>query len=317
MNKPVVNRRAVKVRVVDRPVVTRKRSLRPALFGVLALALLLAAWESYRSWIGPWLGTEREVGKVFGFKLLPRANDLAMPSVFDMGREFGKPQVRGSSTNVFEAVVEGTFNSLKLAVAALILGTLIGVGAAILMARFKVVQRGLMPYLVISQTIPLIALAPLTVTWGGEISLFGFEWQKWTSALVLGAFLSFFPIAVGALRGFNSPEPAALELMDSYASSWWSTWRKLRLPAAIPYLAPAMRLAGSAAVFGVVVSELSVGLTDGVGYLILAYMQEGTSRPAKVFTAVAGTVVLGLLMAALINAVDRYFTRNRPQEEFS
>ena len=81
--------------------------------------------------------------------------------------------------------------------------------------------------------------------------------------------------------------------------------------------APAMRLAGSAAVFGVVVSELSVGLTDGVGYLILAYLQEGTSRPAKVFTAVAGTVLLGLLMAALINAVDRYFTRNRPSEEFS
>lgn len=284
---------------------------------MLALALLLAAWESYRNWIGPWLGTERDVGKVLGFKLLPRANDLAMPSVFDMGREFGKPQVRGSSTSVFEAVVEGTFNSLKLAVLALILGTLIGIGAAILMARFKVVQRGLMPYLVISQTIPLIALAPLTVTWGGEISIFGFEWQKWTSALVLGAFLSFFPIAVGALRGFNSPDPAALELMDSYASSWWSTWRKLRLPASIPYLAPAMRLAGSAAVFGVVVSELSVGLTDGVGYLILAYLQEGTSRPAKVFTAVAGTVVLGLLMASLINAADRFFTRNRPQEEFS
>ena len=297
--------------------VLKIRSLRPLAFGVLALALLLAAWESYRNWIGPWLGTEREVGKVLGFKLLPRANDLAMPSVFDMGREFSKPQVRGSSTNVFEAVLEGTFNSLKLAVAALILGTLIGIGAAILMARFKVVQRGLMPYLVISQTIPLIALAPLTVTWGGEISILGFEWQKWTSALVLGAFLSFFPIAVGALRGFNSPDPAAVELMDSYASSWWSTWRKLRLPASIPYLAPAMRLAGSAAVFGVVVSELSVGLTDGVGYLILAYLQEGTSRPAKVFTAVAGTVVLGLLMAALINAADRFFTRNRPQEEFS
>ncbi|MCE9623001.1 MAG: ABC transporter permease subunit [Actinomycetia bacterium] len=297
--------------------VKRKGSLRPLIFGVLALALLLAAWESYRNWIGPWLGTEREVGKVLGFKLLPRANDLAMPSVFDMGREFGKPQVRGSSTSVFQAVAEGTFNSLKLAVAALVLGTIVGIGAAILMARFKVVQRGLMPYLVISQTIPLIALAPLTVTWGGEISFFGFEWQKWTSALVLGAFLSFFPIAVGALRGFNSPDPAALELMDSYASSWWSTWRKLRLPAAVPYLAPAMRLAGSAAVFGVVVSELSVGLTNGVGYLILSYMQEGTSRPAKVFTAVAGTIVLGLLMAAIINAVDRYLTRNRPQEELS
>ena len=284
---------------------------------MLALALLLAAWEAYRNWVGPWLGTERDVGKVLGFKLLPRANDLAMPSVFDMGREFGKPEIRGSSTSVFEAVVEHTFNSLKLAVAALILGTIVGIGAAILMARFRVVQRGLMPYLVISQTIPLIALAPLTVTWGGQLNIFGFEWQKWTSALVLGAFLSFFPIAVGALRGFNSPDPASLELMDSYAASWWSTWRKLRLPAAMPYLAPAMRLAGSAAVFGVIVSELSVGLTNGVGYLILAYLQEGTSRPAKVFTAVAGTVVLGLLMATLINAADRYITRNRPRGEFS
>ncbi|MBI4884910.1 MAG: ABC transporter permease subunit [Actinobacteria bacterium] len=287
------------------------------MFGVLALGLLLAVWESYRNWIGPWLGTERDVGKVLGFKLLPRANDLAMPSVFDMAREFGRPQVRGSSTNVFEAVAQATFNSLQLAIGALLIGTFVGVGAAILMSRFKVVQRGLMPYLVISQTIPLIALAPLTVTWGGQLSLFGFQWQKWTSALVLGAFLSFFPIAVGALRGFNSPPPAALELMDSYAASWWSTWRKLRLPAAIPYLTPAMRLAGSAAVFGVVVSEISVGLTDGVGYLILAYMQEGTSRPAKVFTAVAGTVVLGLAMAAVINAADRYFTRHRPPEEFA
>ena len=293
------------------------RSLRPLAFGVLALALLLAAWEAYRNWVGPWLGTERDVGKVLGFKLLPRANDLAMPSVFDMGREFGKPEIRGSSTSVFEAVVAHTFNSLKLAVAALILGTIVGIGAAILMARFRVVQRGLMPYLVISQTIPLIALAPLTVTWGGQLNIFGFEWQKWTSALVLGAFLSFFPIAVGALRGFNSPDPASLELMDSYAASWWSTWRKLRLPAAMPYLAPAMRLAGSAAVFGVIVSELSVGLTNGVGYLILAYLQEGTSRPAKVFTAVAGTVVLGLLMATLINTADRYITRNRPRGEFS
>lgn len=295
----------------------KRRSVRPFIFGVLALGLLLAVWESYRNWIGPWLGTERDVGKVLGFKLLPRANDLAMPSVFDMAREFGRPQVRGSSTNVFEAVAQATFNSLQLAIGALLIGTFVGVGAAILMSRFKVVQRGLMPYLVISQTIPLIALAPLTVTWGGQLSLFGFQWQKWTSALVLGAFLSFFPIAVGALRGFNSPPPAALELMDSYAASWWSTWRKLRLPAAIPYLTPAMRLAGSAAVFGVVVSEISVGLTDGVGYLILAYMQEGTSRPAKVFTAVAGTVVLGLAMAAVINAADRYFTRHRPPEEFA
>jgi NitT/TauT family transport system permease protein len=285
------------------------------LFGVLSAGLAVGAWESYRRWLGPWLGTEREVGTVFGFKVLPRANDLATPSVGSMVSEFGKPEVRGSGTTVFEAVATATLHSFTLALAALVIGAAVGICAAILMARFKVVQRGLMPYLVISQTIPLIALAPLTVTWGGQLSIFGFEWQKWTSAVVLGAFLSFFPVAVGALRGFNSAPPAAVELMDSYASSWWTTWRKLRLPAALPYLAPAFRLAGSAAVFGVVVSEISVGLTDGVGYLILAYLGEGTSRPAKVFTAVAGTVVLGLAMAALVTAGDRFLSRNRPTEQ--
>ncbi|CAN5602105.1 hypothetical protein BH10ACT2_BH10ACT2_01110 [soil metagenome] len=294
--------------------VVKRRSVRPLVFGVLALAFLLAMWEAYRNWIGPWLGTERKVGTVLGFKLLPRANDLAMPSVFDMVREFGQPQTRGSSTSVLSVVAEATLNSLLLALAALAVGTVIGISAAMVMTRFDFARRGLMPWLVISQTIPLIALAPLTVTWGGQINILGFEWQKWTSAVVLGAFLSFFPISVGALRGFNSPSSESVELMDSYAASWWSTWRKLRLPAALPYLTPAMRLAASAAVFGVIVSEITVGLTDGVGFLILSYLQEGTSRPAKVYTAIAGTVVLGLAMASLVSLGDRYFARHRPKE---
>ena len=154
------------------------RRLRPLWFGIAAFALLVVMWEVYRRWIGEWLDTRREVGSVLGFKLLPRSSELAMPAVGDMLDEFGKPEVRGSGTSVFEAVLAATFRSFTLALAALALGSLVGIGVAVLMARFKVVQRGLMPYLVISQTIPLIALAPLTVTWGGEITIFGFEWEK-------------------------------------------------------------------------------------------------------------------------------------------
>jgi NitT/TauT family transport system permease protein len=291
--------------------------VRPALFGLAAFVLLLVTWEVYRRWIGPALGAERQPGELFGWPIFPRSNALAMPPVADMWREFWQPEVRGSGTSVIEAVVRATLQSFLLSVLALVLGTMVGIGAAMLMSRFRVVERGLMPWLVISQTIPLIALAPLTVTWGGQVSIFGLDWQKWMSAVVLGAFLSFFPIAVGALRGFNSPPAHQLELMDSYASSWLQTWRRLRLPAAVPYLTPAMRLAASAAVFGVVVSEISVGYTSGVGYLILSYLQEGTSRPAKVFTAVAGVVVLGLVMAFVINGADRLASRNRPTEELT
>lgn len=286
-------------------------------YGMLAAGLVVGGWEAYRRWFGPWLGAEgNEVGTVLGWKILPRTSaNLAMPPVEQMIDELTKPEVRGSSTAVWQAVLEATLMSLWLAFAALVLGAVVGLGVAVAMSRFKIVQRGLMPYLVISQTIPLIALAPLTVTWGGEISFFGFEWQKWTSAVVLGAFLSFFPLAIGATRGFASPTPAALELMESYASSWWSTWRRLRLPSAVPFLLPALRLAGSAAVFGVVVSEISVGYTEGIGYLTLNYLGEGTARPAKVFSAVLGTIALGLLMATAVGALDRFLGRRRPTQE--
>jgi NitT/TauT family transport system permease protein len=182
------------------------------------------------------------------------------------------------------------------------------------MTRFKVVERGLFPYLVVSQTVPLIALAPLVATWGGKVQIGEFVWPRWMSVAVIGAFLAFFPIAVGALKGLSSAPQASLELMDSYAASWRQTLFKLRFPAAVPYLVPAMRLAASAAVVGVVVAEISTGLKGGLGRLILEYAREATSDPAKVYTALFGAAALGLAMAALVAVLDLTMTRNRPKE---
>ena len=161
------------------------------------------------------------------------------------------------------------------------------------MARYQVVERGLLPYLVISQTVPLIALAPLVVSWGGKLHIGGFEWPRWLSAAVLGAFLAFFPIAVGTLKGLTSEPPASLELMDSYAASWRQTLFKLRFPAAVPYMVPAMKLGATASVIGVVVAEISTGLAGGIGRLIIEYAREATSDPAKVYTAVFGAARWG------------------------
>ena len=112
-----------------------------------------------------------------------------------------------------------------------VIGAAIGIGLAVLMARYKVVERGLLPYLVISQTVPLIALAPLVVSWGGKLHIGGFEWPRWLSAAVLGAFLAFFPVAVGTLKGLTSaPQAASLELMDSYAASWRQTLVQAPVP---------------------------------------------------------------------------------------
>jgi NitT/TauT family transport system permease protein len=274
----------------------------------LALVLVALVWELYKL-VGP-----QDGGTVLGWTILPRANDQAMPHVWEMLSRYAEPERRGADTSIFVVVLTGAWFTLRLALTGFVLGTVVGLALAVLMARFRFVERGLLPYLIVSQTVPLIALAPLVVSWGGKLHLGGFEWPRWLSAAVLGAFLAFFPVAVGTLRGLTSTPPASLELMDSYAASWRQTLFKLRFPAAVPYIVPSLKLAATASVVGVVVAELSTGLAGGVGRLIIEYAREATSDPAKVYTAVFGAAALGLLMAGIVALVDLLTMRNRPRE---
>jgi NitT/TauT family transport system permease protein len=274
----------------------------------LAIASVIVLWEGYKI-VGP-----QDGGKLFGVSILPRANNTAMPHVWDMLSRYNRPEVRGSDTKIWSVVLSGTLFSLRLSFVGFFLGTTIGVGLAVLMSRFKVVQRGLLPYLVMSQTVPLIALAPLVVSWGGKLEIGSFIWPRWLSASILGTFLAFFPIAVGTLRGLASAPAAAVELMDSYAASWKQTLFKLRFPAAVPFMVPAFKLGASGAVVGVVVAEISTGLKGGIGRLIIEYAREATGDPAKVFTAVFGAAALGITMSGLVALSDVLLMRNRPKE---
>lgn len=284
------------------------KGFRRALLFLLALGLVAAIWELYKL-VGP-----QDGGTVLGWTILPRANDTAMPHVWEMLGRYAEPERPGSSTPIGVVVLQGAWFTFRIALVGFAIGTTLGLGLAILMARFKVVERGLLPYLVISQTVPLIALAPLVVSWGGRLSIGGFEWPRWLSAAVMGAFLAFFPVAVGTLKGLTSTPPAALELMDSYAASWRQTLFKLRFPAAFPFMIPALKLAATASVIGVIVAELSTGLAGGVGRLIIEYARQATGDPSKVFTAVIVTAVLGLVMVGLVSLADVTLMRNRPRE---
>lgn len=275
----------------------------------MSIAFVAVLWELYKV-VGPEKG-----GKLFGVAILPRSNDTAMPHIWEMLSRYAEPEMRAPNSKlIWFVVLKGAFYSFRLALVGFLIGSTIGVALAALMTRFKTMERGLLPYLVISQTVPLIALAPLVVSWGGKLEIFGFTWPRWLSASVLGAFLAFFPIAVGTLRGLKSAPAASLELMDSYAASWKQTLFKLRFPAAIPYMVPAFKLGASGAVIGVVVAEISTGLKGGIGRLIIEYARQATGDPAKVFTAVFGAAGLGLAMAGLVALADVLLMRNRPKE---
>ncbi|MEK7292049.1 MAG: ABC transporter permease subunit [Actinomycetota bacterium] len=285
-----------------------RRSLYRTGMFLVSLVLVAALWELYKV-VGP-----QDGGTVFGGKILPRANDRAMPHVWDMLSRYGRPEVRGSDRRIWSVVLAGAWFSFRLVMVGFLLGATIGVALAMLMARFRLVERGLLPYLVLSQTVPLIALAPLVVSWGGKLHMGGFEWPRWLSVSVLGAFLAFFPVSVGTLKGLTSAPAAAVELMTSYASSWWQILLKLRFPSAVPFMVPAFKLAASGSVIGVVVAEISTGLKGGIGRLVIEYAREATGDPAKVFTAVFGAAGLGLVMAGIIAVGDIVLMRNRPRE---
>ncbi|MDT4894826.1 MAG: NitT/TauT family transport system permease protein [Pseudonocardiales bacterium] len=270
---------------------------------VLALAVVLGAWEAYKDW-GPKNGVT-----IAGARILPRTSDAAMPHLSTIWKAFGADEVGGAITlgpakSVLDSVVSAGLHTLRWAAAGFAIGVVVGMLLALLMDRLRLAERALMPYVVLSQTVPLIALAPLVTKWGQGSSIGSFRWQPWMSVSVIAAYLAFFPVAVGMVRGLKSPSAVHAEYFRSSAAGWWRTLVRLKLPASVPFLVPALRLAAAGAVVGTIVAEISTGLDGGIGRLIITYSQQATGDPSRVYAAVIGAAVLGLVAAAAVTLVD-------------
>ena len=259
-----------------------------------------------------------------GVKLLGTAitlpfetSDQAMPHVWTIAQGALQPEVRGSDTPVWMTVLIAALYTLLIAFGGFIIGVSVGLLLAIIMQRFAFMERGLLPFVIASQTVPLIALAPLIVGIGNRISFGPFQWGQTQSIMFIAAYLAFFPLSVGALRGLNAATPTQLELMRSYAASPRSTLWKLRFPASVPYLVPALKVSAAAAVVGTVVAQISTGGRGGIGRLIIEYARETTAQPAKVYIAVIGAILVGLIAAGLVALLDLYLTRNLPKERLT
>jgi NitT/TauT family transport system permease protein len=282
------------------------RRLRGLSLGALGLLILAGIWELYKA-VGPANGVI-----VGGRAVLPRTGERAMPHIWDMFVRLGEPVTGRSSDPLWLAVLQACGFSLRIAAAGWLIGVVVGLGLALLMQRLRLAEAAILPWVVLSQTVPLIAIAPLVRRWGSQIEIGALDWQNEYSVAVIAAYLAFFPVAVGMLRGLKSPEATHLDLMRSYGTSWWATLLRLRLPASVPYLLPALRLAAASAVIGTVVAEVSIGLRGGIGRLIIEYAQSAGGDPAKSWAPIFGAVAIGLIAAgavALIGLVLRPYRR--------
>jgi NitT/TauT family transport system permease protein len=290
-----------------------KRARRPAsiarsvALGVAGVIAVAGLWEGYKA-VVPDDGVV-----ISGARILPRTTDLAMPHVWEMVSRLFEPVTSAAdAAPLWRVVADAALVSLGIAAVGWLVGTIVGLSLAVLMQRFAPAEWGLRPWIVLSQTVPLIAFAPVVRSWGSRIEIGGWQWPNWLSVAFIAAYLAFFPVAIGALRGLQSPDRVHTELMHTYAATSWGTMRKVRTPAAVPYLLPALRLGAAGAIVGTVVAEVSTGYLDGIGRLLVSYAGQASGDPSKAWAPIFGAIALGLVAAgfiAFLGALMRNYRR--------
>lgn len=273
----------------------------------LVVLFLLVLWEAVK-WVGgdPWRIHTTILGLQIDYEHFPPlkwaiASDLALPHLVSIVGAFGQPAIRFGPP-VWQVLIGAAAFTFREAFVGLVIGAALGLGLGILFVRFRLLERAFVPYVVASQTIPLITIAPIVVIYLGAV---------WTSVALIAAYLTFFPVTVAALRGLRAADPRAFELMRASAASEVQVLWKLRLPASVPYLFSALRISASASVVGAIIGELPSGIGDGLGGQILQDANYYITGPERLWATIVAAAALGMLFVGLVSLAEAFVSRGR------
>ena len=260
---------------------------------------LVGFWELYR-WI--WTTT----GWTWPFVV----DNTSMPHVWTIFKAFGQPTQVNQPALITILFHKSLFTG-KEALVGFAVGAVVGFAIGIVLAHSRLLQRGFLPYIVASQTIPILAIAPMVVVWVNP-KLPG-PLQGWGAVAVIASYLTFFPVTINTLRGLRSADPRALELMRTYAASRWTVLWKLRVPASLPYVFAALKLAATASVVGAIIGELPSGLQDGLGGAIINFNQYYSFEPQELWATNVVAAALGILFFLAVVGAEKIVVRRAPE----
>jgi NitT/TauT family transport system permease protein len=274
----------------------RAAALQAVLLAVV-LGALWALWEAFK-----WAG-ETTAWRLGSFEV----NDRTFPHLHDIVGQLFEPSRRNGPL-LIEVLWNASLFTAKEAAVGFGLGASIGFAIAIVLVHSRLLQRGFLPYIVASQTVPILAIAPMVVVWLGGRGLPG-----WFSVSVIAAYLTFFPVTINTLRGLQSADPRALELMRSYAASRWAVLWKLRVPAAMPFLFAALKVSATASIVGAIIGELPASIQDGLGGAILNFNQYYASSPPSLWATNLVAAVLGISFFVAVVLAEKLVVRRAPE----
>ena len=264
---------------------------------VAVAAGLWALWEAFK-----W------VGETTGFKLGQFAvNDRTLPHLHDVVGQLFEPSRRNGPL-LIEVLWDAALFTAKEAAVGFFLGASFGFALAVILAHSRLLQRGFLPYIVASQTVPILAIAPMVVIWLGGRGL-----PDWLSVSVIAAYLTFFPVTINTLRGLESADPRALELMRSYAANRWRILWKVRVPASLPFLFAALKVSATASIVGAIIGELPASIQSGLGGAILNFNQYYASSPPSLWATNLIAALLGITFFLVVVLAEKLVVRKAPE----
>jgi NitT/TauT family transport system permease protein len=179
-----------------------------------------------------------------------------------------------------------------------VIGLILGIALAIAIVHINALRMSLMPWIVASQTVPILAIAPIIIVALGSMGIVGL-----LPKAVISAYLSFFPITIGMTKGFASPDAMLLDLMRTYSASQTEIFLKLRWPAAIPMLFSSLKVSISISLVGAIVGELPTGAQAGIGARLLSGSYYG--QTVQIWSALTMAAIMASLLIAVIALAER------------
>jgi NitT/TauT family transport system permease protein len=220
-----------------------------------------------------------------------------LPAPHQVFTEIWKTTVEKKITSkrslIFHAGVTLSSTSLGFA-----MGSLLGIILAIGIVHSRAMDLSVMPWIIASQTIPILAVAPMIIVVLNAIGISGL-----IPKAMISMYLSFFPVAVGMVKGLRAPDAMQLDLMKTYRAGSWQTLIKLRLPTSMPYLFTSLKIAMAASLVGAIIGELPTGAVAGLGARLLAGSYYG--QTIQIWSALISAAVLAALLVMLIGVLQK------------
>jgi len=271
--------------------------------GIALFFLLLAiVWEGFKLLGGdPWRYPEIGLFHDPPMRIL-QASDRQLPHLWDIAAALFQPVQRNQAETLGQFLVGAAIFTWQEAAIGFMLGALIGLVLASIFVHSRLLERAFVPYVIASQTIPIVALAPIIVVGFG---------RGLVAVVIIATYLTFFPVTIAAMRGLSSPDPRSMELMRSYAASRWEVYRKVRLPASVPYLFTALKVAATASIVGAIIGEGPGGVPEGLGRAIINFNQQYITGPEKLWATILIAAMVGIAFYLMVQLVESLTLRGR------